>query len=170
MNCYVGACGTADNPVPGIGCTVGDWSHVDDTATDVLWDCKGSYHDPAITTDDIRCTLGLPICGPTRGTCAEGTPVGSGDDWICRGATTDINCHVGICDSGFVGDCAEGAPTSIINPLTLDTNPWTCQGSYHDPAITTDDDDCFFGVCGTADNSFATRDGARSAPGSACPT
>ena len=151
VDCDVGACGTADNVVQ--GCTVGDWSHVDDTATDVLWDCKGSYHDPAITTDDIRCTLGLPICGPTRGTCAEGTPVGTGDDWICRGATTDINCHVGICDSGFVGACVEGAPTSIINPLTLDTNPWTCQGSYHDPAITTDDDDCFFGVCGTADNS-----------------
>ena len=151
VNCYVGACGSADNNMA--GCTVGDWEHVDDTATDVLWDCKGSYHDPAVTADDIRCTLGLPICGPTRGTCAEGTPVGTGDDWICRGATTDINCHVGICDSGFVGACVEGAPTSIINPLTLDTNPWTCQGSYHDPAITTDDDDCFFGVCGTADNS-----------------
>ena len=151
VNCYVGACGTADNNMA--GCTVGDWEHVDDTATDVLWDCKGSYHDPAVTADDIRCTLGLPICGPTRGTCAEGTPVGTGDDWICRGATTDINCHVGICDSGFVGDCAEGAPTSIINPLTLDTNPWTCQGSYHEPATTTDDDDCFFGVCGTADTN-----------------
>ena len=156
VNCYVGACGTADDPAPGIGCTVGDWEHVDDTATDVLWDCKGSYHDPAITTDDIRCTLGLPICGPTQGTCAEGTPVGSGDDWICRGATTDINCHVGICDSGFVGDCGEGAPTSIINPLTLDTNPWKCQGSYHAPAITTDDDDCFFGVCNAEDSAADT--------------
>ena len=153
VNCYVGACGTADtNPD---GCTVGDWEHVDDTATDVLWDCKGSYHDPAVTADDIRCTLGLPICGPTQGTCDEGTPVGTGDDWICRGATTDINCRVGICDFGFVGDCAEGAPTSIINPLTLDTNPWTCQGSYHDPAVMTDDDDCFFGVCNDDENSAA---------------
>ena len=155
VNCDVGACGTADDPAPGIGCTVGDWSHVDDTATDVLWDCKGSYHDPTVTADDIRCTLGLPICGPTRGTCDEGTPVGTGDDWICRGATTDINCRVGICDFGFVGDCAEGAPTSIINPLTLDTNPWTCQGSYHDPAVMTDDDDCFFGVCNDDENSAA---------------
>ena len=154
VNCYVGACGSADNNMA--GCTVGDWEHVDDTATDVLWDCKGSYHDPAVTADDIRCTLGLPICGPTRGTCAEGTPVGTGDDWICRGATTDINCHVGICDSGFVGACVEGAPTSIINPLTLDTNPWTCQGSYHDPAITTDDDDCFFGVCNAEDSAADT--------------
>ena len=146
VDCFVGACGTADTDMD--GCTVGDWEHVDDTATDVLWNCKGAVNTS--TTDDIQCTLGLPICGPTQGTCDQGTPSGNTNPWTCQGATTNVDCTIGVCHFntlGHAGGCDEGVSSDPSG------NPWTCQGSYHDPAIMTDDDDCFIGACGTADNA-----------------
>ena len=146
VDCFVGACGTADSDMD--GCTVGDWEHVDDTATDVLWNCKGAVNTS--TTDDIQCTLGLPICGPTQGTCDQGTPSGNTNPWTCQGATTNVDCTIGVCHFntlGHAGGCDEGVSSDPSG------NPWTCQGSYHDPAIMTDDDDCFIGACGTADNA-----------------
>ena len=146
VDCYVGACGTADNVAQ--GCTAGDWEHVDDTATDVLWDCKGAVNTS--TVDDIQCTLGLPICGPTQGACDQGAPSGNTNPWTCQGATTNVDCTIGVCHFntlGHAGGCDEGVSSDPSG------NPWTCQGSYHDPSITTDDDDCFIGVCGTADNA-----------------
>ena len=144
--CYVGACGTVDTHPQ--GCTSGDWEHVDDTATDVLWNCNGSYHDPIVTADDIQCTLGVPICGPTQGTCDQGTPSGNTNPWDCSGANTNINCNIGVCRFSapdVAGGCVEGSSSDPSG----NTNPWSCLGSYHLPAITTDDADCFIGACGT---------------------
>ena len=147
LGCVVGVCGMADDPAPGVGCLQGSWEDVADTLTDVLWRCLGGYHDATVTTDDADCTLGLPICADTQGDCDVGTPVGSGNPWDCQGAGETKECSIGICrfdTPSYFGACHAGTPSSA-------TNPWTCEGgATHSMA---DDDDCFYGVCGSADNA-----------------
>ena len=133
LNCHVAVCGTADDPTPGIGCVLGTWTHIDDTATDVLWKCEGSHSGS--TADDKDCNLDIGTCDSTlglRGRCDSGTssdPSGLNDSWTCEGAdpnvtTDDTSCYIGVCDYGSNGDCADDNGDSSGN-----TNPWVCMGT-----------------------------------------
>ena len=149
-DCEVGACGVSDDAAN--GCTQGVWEDVADPpppATPV-WNCLGSV--PGSTNDDAACTTGFGVCGDTQGTCAQGTPAGTGTQWVCEGTDTlgsadDVDCEIGICDFSAVGQCIEGESTDDTGA----SNPWTCQGSV---AMSTNDDDvCEDAVCGLADTA-----------------
>ena len=149
VTCEVGACGVSDDAAN--GCTQGTWEDVTDPpppATPV-WNCLGSV--PGSSNDDAACTTGFGVCGDTQGTCAQGTPVGAGTQWVCEGTDTlgsadDVDCEIGICDFSAVGQCIEGESTDDTGA----SNPWTCQGSVG--TSTNDDDVCEDAVCGLADN------------------
>ena len=136
--CYHGECGAANNT-----CVQGTPNNIVGSAE---WLCEGNIVGNA---DDTRCVIA--VCGDTQGTCDQGTPSGNTNSWDCSGANTSINCNIGVCHFntlGHAGGCDEGVSSDPSG------NPWTCQGSYHETAITTDDDDCFIGACGSADNNI----------------
>ena len=158
LNCHVAVCGTADDASPGVGCVLGTWQHVDDTASAVLWKCEGSHSGS--TADDKDCSDAIGTCDSTlglRGKCNSGTssdPPGLNDSWTCEGGDTNIttddaSCYIGVCDYDSKGDCADNKGDSS-DPSGA-TNPWVCMGTAINS--TTDDADCFIGVCGTADNA-----------------
>ena len=151
--CDVGVCGSADDPVN--GCSAGDWVDVTDTATEVLWRCEGSHADPVVTTDDIDCTLGEPVCGTTLGACDNGgTRIGNvvNSEWTCEGTTgNQRQCYFGVCDESFPGGCDQGDSVGDVNPHTGVINEWTCHGNNPDDTVSADDEACFTGVCGTDD-------------------
>ena len=157
LNCHVAVCGTADDASPGVGCVLGTWQHVDDTATAVLWKCEGSHSGS--TADDKDCSDAIGTCDSTlglRGKCNSGTssdPPGLNDSWTCEGGDTNIttddaSCYIGVCDYDSKGDCADNNGDSS-DPSGA-TNPWVCMGTAINS--TTDDADCFIGACGTADD------------------
>ena len=159
LNCHVSVCGTADDASPGIGCVLGTWQHVDDTATAVLWKCEGSHSGS--TADDKDCSDAIGTCDSTlglRGKCDSGTssdPPGLNDSWTCEGGDTNIitddaSCYIGVCDYDSKGDCADNNGDSS-DPSGA-TNPWVCMGSAINS--TTDDNNCLKATpdeCGTAD-------------------
>ena len=161
LNCHVAVCGTADDASPGVGCVLGTWQHVDDTATAVLWKCEGSHSGS--TADDKDCSDAIGTCDSTlglRGKCDSGTssdPPGLNDSWTCEGGDTNIitddaSCYIGVCDYDSKGDCADNNGDSS-DPSGA-TNPWVCMGSAINS--TTDDNNCLKATldeCGTADNS-----------------
>ena len=157
VDCEVGVCGVSDDAAN--GCTQGAWEDVADTpGLNPVWRCLGSHADSAVTTDDADCTTGLGVCGDTLQACAQGTSVGVGNTWTCRGTdpnTTDddVECTIGICDftGGGFGGCSSGTPVTPVNPVTGETNPWTCEGSVG--SSTNDDDVCEVGECGIAHNA-----------------
>ena len=55
---------------------LGTWTHIDDTATDVLWKCEGSHSGS--TADDKDCNLDIGTCDSTlglRGDAIQAHPV-----------------------------------------------------------------------------------------------
>ena len=148
LGCVVGACGSADDPAN--GCLQGDWEHVDDTPTAVLWRCLGNYHDATVTTDDADCTLGLPMCKDVLGQCDVGIESGNTNPWTCSGAGATKTCEIGEClftPGHDVGLCAIGESSDD----TGNTNPWVCAGSVGGSSA--DDATCEQAVCGLADNA-----------------
>ena len=120
------------------------------------WTCEGVNGGA-----DVACKYG--VCGyeddPATG-CLVGTHEHvTGDRWHCRGnhpstAFTDddaINCEppevkFGKCDYSQIGACEQGDSSD----LSGNTNPWWCRGDHPDSNETSDDDECYIGICGMA--------------------
>ena len=114
------------------------------------WTCAGP-------NGGVEATCAVGLCG-TADTEFDGCAQGEWEDiadppsgiatWNCLGsvdasANDDAPCTdgVGVCGP-TQGTCDQGLSSSTITPR------WTCEGGNPDPLVTSDDAECYVGVCG----------------------
>ena len=144
---------TADEPVCVVaecGDTQGSCDVGNPSGNTNPWTCAGP-------NGGVEATCEVGLCG-TADTDPDGCAQGRWEDiadppsgiatWNCLGsvdasANDDTPCTdgVGVCGP-TQGTCDQGLSSSTITPR------WTCEGGDPDPLVTSDDAECYVGVCG----------------------
>ena len=144
---------TADEPVCVVaecGDTQGSCAVGNPSGNTNPWTCAGP-------NGGVEATCEVGLCG-TADTDPDGCAQGRWEDiadppsgiatWNCLGsvdasANDDTPCTdgVGVCGP-TQGTCDQGLSSSTITPR------WTCEGGNPDPLVTSDDAECYVGVCG----------------------
>ena len=114
------------------------------------WTCAGPNGGV-----DATCEVGL--CGTADDQyngCAQGTwediadPPSGIATWNCLGSVDTSTNDDTVCSDG-VGVCGPTQGTCDQGNASITTTPrWTCEGGNPDPLVTSDDAECYVGVCG----------------------
>ena len=131
--------------IPRAACAEGNPSGNTDT-----WTCAGPNGGV-----DATCEVG--VCG-TADTYSDGCAPGEWEDiadppsgiatWNCLGSVDASTNDDTVCTDG-VGVCGPTQGACDQGNASITTTPrWTCEGGNPDPLVTSDDAECYVGVCG----------------------